>query len=461
MSLIPPLCLTAAALLVSAASLPAQSPPPYSVTFLGAASGVSALGETGLVVGQRAVGNDTRAWVASATLPLALLPLPAGDASSWALDVNEQGVIVGGVSTSISPEFSGRAAEWLPDGSGGYTVHELGMLPGHAGSLATAVNNVGDIVGTSNLGMFRYPVLFTARGGVLDLNPLGVFDPQALNDSRQMLDKQGRRLDLGTMTVESFGLPPGPTHYIGTPSYALNELGQFAGIAVLATSTSCVYQGVRHMDGFGWQVITPCGPLAGLTDLNDLGDYVYKVFLINNIVHLEGIGEFAPQQLIAPGAGPFSVVSSFGVKINDARQLAVTVTNTSTGVTGAALLTPIGVAQQDLGHGGPGQSTLSAFGGNLASGTSATLTLWGGPEAGTVFLVVGTSAMPTPFKGGTLLPVPPLLVAPLSTGPTGTAAVAVPGGLGPASLCVQSVHADASLPGGYGLSNAVKLQFMP
>ena len=34
-------------------------------------------------------------------------------------------------------------------------------------------------------------------------------------------------------------------------------------------------------------------------------------------------------------------------------------------------------------------------------------------------------------------------------------------GNGPASLFVQSAHPDASLPGGYGFSNAVRIDLLP
>jgi hypothetical protein len=359
----------AASMLSLCAPSLAQSPPQCSVTFLGPAQSVSALSETGVVVGQANVGAATRAWVASAASPLALLPLPAGDQSSWALDVNEQGVIVGAVSVQISPEFQGRAAKWLPDGKGGYTVHELGKLPGHIGSVATALDNQGDIVGYSKTGMFRYAVLFSAPGGVLDLNPLGVFDPQAINDQRQMVDKQFKRLDLDTMIVESFPLPSGPPAYQAATGYAINELGQIAGTAVLASSTSCVYQAARHMDDFGWQLLSPCSSLANAHDINDLGDVLFQWNLIYNIVHLEGLGDFAPQQLVSPDAGPWSVISSFNMDINDARQLAVIATDTSSGVTGAALLTPIGSPAADLGHAGPARRSSPCSATCLRAGT--------------------------------------------------------------------------------------------
>jgi hypothetical protein len=440
----------------------AQQPPTYSVNFLGAADSVNALSETGVVTGQRFLGGNTRGWVASATTPLQLLPLPAGDQSSWALDVSEQGVIVGALSTSISPEFQGRAAKWLPDGSGGYTVHELGKLPGHSGSIATAVNNLGDIIGWSNTGMFRYPVLFSAPGGVLDLNPLGVFDPQSINDARVFVDKQGRRMDLDTMTVENLGLPQGPPSYSATTGYAINELGSIAGTAVLSTSTSCVYQATRYVDGAGWQMLSPCSGVANAYDINDQGDVLYKAYLsLVNLLRLEGYGDFDLQTLLEPQDQHWDVLG-FGADINSARQFAAIVDDTTGAQTGVALLTPIQTCQASLGFAGPGPAQLAVCGGDLSTGTSTDLTLWGLPAFGQAFLVAGLVGTPTPLKGGTLVPVPFLLLAPVVAGPAGTLVLdGIPGGGGPAALFVQSVHADGSLPGGFGFSNAVRLDFLP
>ena len=457
----PALACTALALL-TALPAAAQSSPSYDLTFIGPADSVSALSETGVVVGQVTVGTATRGYVAALGQPPEPLPLPAGDLGSWALDVSETGVIVGAVSVFYSPEFQGRAVKWLPDGAGGYSVHELGKLPGHSGSIATAVNNLGDIIGWSNSGMFRYPVLFSAPGGVLDLNPLGVFDPQSINDARVFVDKQGRRMDLDTMTVENLGLPQGPPSYSATTGYAINELGYVAGTAVLSTSTSCVYQAARYVDGAGWQMLSPCSGVANAYDINDQGDVLYKAYLsLVNLLHLEGVGDFDLQSLLEPQAQHWDVLG-FGADINTARQLAVIVDDTTGTQTGLALLTPIQACQASLGFAGPGPSQLAVCGGDLSMGTSADLTLWGLPAYGQAFLVAGLVGAPTPLKGGTLVPVPFLLLVPVVAGPAGTLVLdGIPGGGGPVSLYVQAVHADGALPGGWGLSNAVRIDLLP
>lgn len=440
---------------------PAQTPPSYSLTFLGPAASVNALSETGVIVGQVSVGGATRGWVSQGGGAPVLLPLAAGDQSSWALDVDEQGFVVGAASSFTSPEFFGRAVAWQPS-PGGYVLQNLGMLPGHSASVATAVNNVGDIVGYSSNGTFRYPVLFTAPSGPMDLSAFGVFDPQSINDARVFVDRQARRMDLGTMTVQNLGLPPGPPSYSATTGYAINEHGQIAGTAVLATSTSCVYQAARYVDGPGWQILTPCSGVANAYDINDLGDVLYKAFLsLDSLVHLEGIGDFNVQQLLDPGTAPWTVLG-FGMDIDSARNIAVIAHHPGTGQTGVALLTPIQTCQPSLGFGGPGSSQLMVCGGSLASGTVADVTLSGVPAFGQALLVASLVNTPTPLVGGTLVPVPVMLVLPLVAGPAGTAVLGgIPGGIGPLSLYAQCVHADALLPGGWGFSNAVRIDFLP
>jgi len=118
--------------------------------------------------------------------------------------------------------------------------------------------------------------------------------------------------------------------------------------------------------------------------------------------------------------------------------------------------------QADLGFGGPGLSHLQVAGGTLATGTTAELTLTGVPAFGLAYLVAGIVDAPTPLKGGILVPFPIMITVPVAAGPAGTLIVpGIPGGSGPASLFVQSAHPDASLQGGYGFSNAVRIDLLP
>lgn len=136
--------------------------------------------------------------------------------------------------------------------------------------------------------------------------------------------------------------------------------------------------------------------------------------------------------------------------------------NAGTGQTGAVLRTPIQTCQADLGFGDPGPASLEVCGGDLSSGPHADLSLHGVPANGLTFLVAGLQANPTALLGGTLVPVPALLALPIFAGPAGALTIpGVPGGGGPASVYVQFLHESAALPTGYGISNAVKIAFLP
>jgi probable HAF family extracellular repeat protein len=66
-----------------------------------------------------------------------------GHANSWAMDINDAGVIVG-TSSSILAPGKGHAVEWN-DG----VIRDLGVYPGDTYSTARAINDAGTIVGWS------------------------------------------------------------------------------------------------------------------------------------------------------------------------------------------------------------------------------------------------------------------------------------------------------------------------
>jgi hypothetical protein len=327
-------------------SLTEAQTPRYHVEFLGTFF-PGRISENGEIIGTTSVSGNQRGYVTSSGHPLQLLPLPDGMISSNAIDVNEQGVIVGAVSPYYTPEFSGRAVAWDPDGVGGFTVRLLGELPGQALSRAAAVNNAGDIVGYSSNGTYRYPVLFTAPGGVMDLTSTGVFDPVDINDRRVLVDRSFtvKRLDLNTMIVEDLGTPPGS--YLATSAAAINEAGQVGGNAILTGGGNCDRVAARYTDGVGWQIFSGCGQGNGVSDMNEQGDAVMYLN-VAPYVRFEGLGTFLVEDLIVNDIGHWYVSNYSGVTINSARWIAVFATNQVTGQSGALLLTPESGADVDL-----------------------------------------------------------------------------------------------------------------
>ncbi|MCE2880876.1 MAG: hypothetical protein LW636_00760 [Planctomycetaceae bacterium] len=294
--------------------------------------------------------SPMRGWVSQPGSAAVLLPLPAGAASSWASDINDQGVIVGVASASSSPEFNGRAVAWVPNAKGGYTVHELGALSGNSISHAAALNNLGDIVGYSSNGTYRTATLFRVGAPPVNLGVAGLFDPQDVNEGRVVVDRSFtcRKLDLDTMVMEDLGTPG--LGYLASTATAVNEHEQVAGLVIRATSTSCDREAAVHDGDAGWQVLSVCGPYNGAQDINDRGDIVMTVQL-SPYLRIVGEGTFPIELLIDAPTGSWAPFTLTALSINNRRQIAMSATNNALGLAGCVRLTPTGIAEDIDGDG--------------------------------------------------------------------------------------------------------------
>jgi len=118
--------------------------------------------------------------------------------------------------------------------------------------------------------------------------------------------------------------------------------------------------------------------------------------------------------------------------------------------------------QSDLGSGGPGSSVLMVCGGDLSTGTTADVTLTGAAPLQPMWLAVGTVNSPTPLFGGTVIPIPTSFLFPGVTDAAGEFSLAgVAGGGGPATLFVQAIYLDAAQAFGFGISNAIQVDYLP
>lgn len=328
-------------------ALAAAQVPHYDVELLGTWKPYR-LSDTGQIIGNDTVSGAQRGFVVPLGQARVLLPLPAGMASSIALDINELGTVVGAVSASSSPEFGARAVAWDPNGSGGYTPRLLGALPGQAIGQATAVNNLGDIVGYSSDGTYRYAVVFTAPGGVLNLNGLGIFDPSDINDQRVLVDHSAttKRLDLDTMVVENLGVPPGG--FMFTTAVAVNDEGQVGGLGILSCCAPSDRVAARYTDGIGWELFSTNGVNNGVSDMNEAGDVV-MVIGTACYVRFDGLGTFLIEDLINNTVGHWFVSRLSGLTINSAGWIAGFGINQDTGQSGTILLRPASSAAVESG----------------------------------------------------------------------------------------------------------------
>lgn len=114
----------------------------------------------------------------------------------------------------------------------------------------------------------------------------------------------------------------------------------------------------------------------------------------------------------------------------------------------------------DLGNGLAGTHGVPSLvgTGTLFPGDTMTLSLTNALENSTTNLVVGLFQLGAPFKGGTLVPNPNILLLGLPTGPTGSAPLVAtwPGGV-PSGVTLYFQHwvSDGAAPVGFAASNAV------
>ncbi|TAJ04001.1 MAG: hypothetical protein EPO68_17255, partial [Planctomycetota bacterium] len=159
---------------------------------------VYALSPSGVAVGWLDQAGFQRAWVGGVGQSLTVLPLPAGSDASIAYGINASGVICGVHGTAFSID---SPALWVPSGAGTYAFVPLALLSGATVGAATAINDLGDVVGWSGSGADARMTLFSAPGGPLEVGS-GV--PSAINNQRVLVFLGGgtfspKRLDLNTL----------------------------------------------------------------------------------------------------------------------------------------------------------------------------------------------------------------------------------------------------------------------
>ncbi|MEZ5064067.1 MAG: FlgD immunoglobulin-like domain containing protein [bacterium] len=331
-----------AAMIFAIPTMVAAQTPRFTPTYLGDFL-AGRINESDEMISRVTIAGASRAIVARPGQAYDVLPLPEGMQSSWANDINDQGVVVGQVGPFSSPEFTPQAVVWTPLGGGNYSVTPLGALPGHTVSVASAINGLGDIVGYSESGGFRTAVQFRGPGDVVDLSPYGIFDPVDINDQRVLVDHSftAKRLDLDTMIAEDLGVPNplGGPSYLATQAAAINESNQVAGAAILAAGGNSDRQVAWYTDGVGWQILNPTGAGNSASDINAAGDMVVRIIITPYLRTAAG-ALYTLEELIVNDVGHWFPTSTTAGWLNDSGHIVLWATNPTTGQSGALLLTP-------------------------------------------------------------------------------------------------------------------------
>jgi probable HAF family extracellular repeat protein len=227
-------------------------------------SWVAGINDANQVVGNHNVGYETHGFVWRAGVVTDLGTLPGRDYSSTSA-INRNGDIVGASGTYSGPVNIIHAVVWH-----GGTIRDLGTLGGV--SVASAINNCGVIVGTSQLGpdSAQYRAVMWRQGvmKVLPTLPGSRYDvPTLLDDAG---DAAGYSLDLDHSDLSEAVLwANGTIVDLGLGSaVALNELGQ-----VLVATTDDQW----HLHAFIWdhgrKTMLPANVLS-IAAMNDRGQVV-------------------------------------------------------------------------------------------------------------------------------------------------------------------------------------------
>lgn len=320
----------------------------YEVALVGPGLFARGLNDHGVAIGERSVSGNIRAWVGDASGMSQLLPLPAGYLSSTVGGINNHGVIVGAVGQSFSAE-RGEAVRWTPI-EGGYTIEFLGALPGHTQSIATAINDQGDIVGYSIVPGFQGgpSVWFNGPQGVVDLGALGM-NGLAYDINEQRVVVGGRaRVDLDTLTAELLPVPsiPGFSSFSSlVVSRGVNDSGQVVGHGVLNTSQPDRQVPIRYTDGVGWEALVAlASPFGTAYDINNDAETALVAIGSPGYVQAPGAGLASLTARVDPAQPGWTVRGDAGMDVNNAGQILATGVNSITGHSGVILLTPMGGA---------------------------------------------------------------------------------------------------------------------
>lgn len=371
---------------VALAAVPAAPafPPTYRVEPIGPGSMQPfAMNERGDVAGREVSAQSVgRAFVAARGGAVELLPLPSPWVSSDAYQLNEHGLVVGAVSTASIASIGSHAAAWRRTAAG-WAFELLPPFPGDQHSTATAVNNLGDIVGGSGgLGLGLYPraVRFTPGGAdLLPDMPL----PAGVNDDRVVLG-WSTMLDLDTMARTTVPLPPG--NWQGVLSTDFSASGAFCG-SIMGYS-GCSTFPVRYRPAAGWEFVGGCATTTSATSINARGDALAYVANTTTWVAFVGEENAAIGPLVDPADGTWAVTSA--VEINDRRMIAaVARRGPAFAVPEAVRLVPVVAADLDRSGRVDGADLALLLGDWGRSGVPADLDASGTVEGGDLAVLLG------------------------------------------------------------------------
>jgi probable HAF family extracellular repeat protein len=299
----------ALASVVGAAVAPRAS---YVVQDLGVLSGDATSGAWGVnasgdVVGWSTGKQGSRAFVYTDKAGMIALPSliqSTSGSSSFARDINDYGEIVG--TSGLTKDGQGRAVVWSQG-----RVFDLGTLRGGDSSEGWAINNNGQIVGSSQVGDLlgsEHAFLYSKASGMIDLTPnneqaaaLDINDAGSItgyftstdNALHAFLNEGNKMVDLGKLA--------GFDYSTGT---ALNEMGVVVGTATSPERTTAhMFRSdfPGEMDDLNGKL--PIAFALGVNIKRQIVGYMSGVGTTRAILYTETTGVRDLNSLISPRGG--------------------------------------------------------------------------------------------------------------------------------------------------------------
>lgn len=283
------------------------------------------------------------------------------------------------------------------------------------------------------------PALSVAiRDGLVFAEELGGYSPTVVNDQPKDCHRNGQA---------AIGPPDYVLYTTCCSDLSFASLGPGGSIALTFTSASISGDGTPEPDLWIYEV----GPDVEDTFV-EVSDGVGSWIPVGTVT-----GSTSSVDLDAFGIGPESLYSQVRLT-DDPNEGDTSGCSVGADIDAVAVLAPNAWVSLGGGLSGTGQPSLGASG-DLSAGELVTFLLGGAPPDASAWLVLGTSVLGAPFKGGTLVPQPQVLLQGLPTGPAGTLQLAAPWPAGvPAGtpVVLQAWIPDAGAPKGFAASNAVK-----